>query len=308
VATLRRAPWIAMLVSLPAVAAAIVALVALDGGGPHQPARPREAGKRGRPDPGPRRVPVAAPGPAPLAARPEHEVEIPRRLTGRGPFMTVRGGVARLGHARRRKGRVALTFDDGPGPLTASFLHRLQRLDAKATFFVVGYAVNQRPQLLRHERELGMGIGNHSWSHPPMRRLRLRAQRFQIHANEDAIERVLGYRPLFFRPPDLSFNLVTAREIEAAGLVGALYTVDTRDWTRPGARTIVRRALRVRPGGVVALHDAGGDRRQTLAALGPIVRGLRKRHLKPVTLDDLYRRAPRSRRPAGYGPPAAAIR
>jgi hypothetical protein len=52
----------------------------------------------------------------------------------------------------------------------------------------------------------------------------------------------------------------------------------------------VRRALQVRAGGVVALHDGGGDRRETLAALGPIVRGLRKRHLEPVTLDELYRR------------------
>jgi peptidoglycan/xylan/chitin deacetylase (PgdA/CDA1 family) len=204
--------------------------------------------------------------------------------------MTVQGGVARLSPGRRRHGVVALTFDDGPGPLTPAFLQRLERLHAKATFFVIGYAVNARPDLLRRERDLGMGVGNHSWNHPPMRALRARDQRFQIRANEGAIQRVLGFRPLFFRPPYLSFNLVTASEIQAAGMVGALYTVDPRDWSRPSARTIVRRALQVRAGGVVALHDGGGDRRETLAALGPIVRGLRKRHLEPVTLDELYRR------------------
>jgi peptidoglycan/xylan/chitin deacetylase (PgdA/CDA1 family) len=122
-----------------------------------------------------------------------------------------------------------------------------------------------------------------------MRALPAKDQRFEINADEDAIQRAIGYRPLFFRPPYKSFNLVTAREIAAAGMVGALYTIDTRDWSRPGLKTIVRRALQVKPGGVIAMHDFGGDRRQTLAAIGPIVRGLRKRHLKPVTLDDLYR-------------------
>jgi peptidoglycan/xylan/chitin deacetylase (PgdA/CDA1 family) len=224
-------------------------------------------------------------------------VAVPRRLEGRGAFLTVSAGAAHLRPARRRHGVVALTFDDGPGPQTAALLHRLERLHAKASFFVVGYAVNARPKLLMRERRLGMTIGNHSWAHPPMRALGPRDQRFQIEADEAAIQRVVGYRPLFFRPPDLSFNLITAREIEAAGLVGALYTIDTRDWSLPGARTIVRRALQVRPGGVIAMHDAGGNRRQTLEALGPIVRGLRRRHLEPVTLDALYRKSPRRPEP-----------
>jgi peptidoglycan-N-acetylglucosamine deacetylase len=136
---------------------------------------------------------------------------------------------------------------------------------------------------------MGMGIGNHSLTHPAMRTLGGRSQRQEIVRAERVIRHVIGYRPLFFRPPDLSFNRLTAREITAAGMVGALYTVDTRDWARPGRRRITRSALRVKPGGVIAMHDAGGDRRQTLAALGPIVHRLRKRHLRPVTLDELYR-------------------
>jgi peptidoglycan/xylan/chitin deacetylase (PgdA/CDA1 family) len=277
-------------VALPAVAASIVALVGLIDGGPasgHHSNPGRAAARKAAA----RRRAAAAVPPA-LAAGPMRKVPVPDRLVGRGPFMTVSAGAARLRHAPRRKGVVALTFDDGPGPLTPAFLHRLERLRAKATFFVIGYAVEAHPDVLLHEHALGMGVGNHSWNHPAMRSLAARDQRFQIRANEDAIQRVLGYRPLFFRPPDLSFNLTTAREIEAAGMVGALYTADTRDWQRPGVKTIVRRALQVRPGGVIALHDAGGDRRQTLAALGPMVRRLRKRHLEPVTLDELYRRAP----------------
>jgi peptidoglycan/xylan/chitin deacetylase (PgdA/CDA1 family) len=214
---------------------------------------------------------------------------VPARFAGQGPFLTVRGRVARFEPAPGRRRAVALTFDDGPGPMTGAFLDRLERLHAKATFFVVGYAVNARPALLRRIGAAGMGIGNHSWSHPPLAALSARDQRFQITADQDAIKRVVGYRPLFFRPPYRSLNRVTAREIAAAGMVGALWTIDTRDWTRPGVRAIVRRALQVKPGGVIELHDFGGDRRQTLAALDQIVRGLRKRHLEPVTLDRLYR-------------------
>jgi len=281
-------------IALPGLAATVAAAIGLANGpsdGRH--AVPAHAQARAAV-----RAALRAGVPAPLAAGPPRELGVPKRLAGSGPFLTVRGRAARLSTAPRRRGVVALTFDDGPGPLTPAFLRRLERLHAKATFFVIGYAVNARPRILRRELRLGMGIGNHSWNHPPMRSLRAVDQRFQIAADEDAIERVVGYRPLFFRPPDLSFNLVTAREIAAAGMVGALYTVDTRDWSRPGVRGIVRRALQVRPGGVIAMHDAGGDRRETLAALGPIVRGLRKRHMEPVTLDELYR--PAGRR--GIGP------
>jgi peptidoglycan/xylan/chitin deacetylase (PgdA/CDA1 family) len=183
---------------------------------------------------------------------------------------------------------VALTFDDGPGPMTAAFLDKLAQLHVKATFFVVGYNVNRRPHVLRREAAMGMTIGNHSWAHPPMRALGAAGQRFQILADEDAIQNVVGHRPLFFRPPYLSFNLTTARQIALAGMVGVLWTVDTRDWTRPGKRAIVTRAMTVKPGGVIGMHDAGADRSETLAALGPIVRKLRERGLEPVTLDELY--------------------
>jgi peptidoglycan/xylan/chitin deacetylase (PgdA/CDA1 family) len=278
-----------MAIAAPGVAAAIVALVALVDGSPTGSHHGRPGGRGDEI----RTIPVPRAGPPPLVAAGRRAVPLPKRFVGgRGAaFLTVQGSAALLRPSPRRRGVVALTFDDGPGPLTGRFLDRLDRLHAKATFFVVGYAVSRRPRLLRRIHTAGMTIGNHSWTHPPMRALDAKAQRLQIDADEDAIQNVVGYRPLFFRPPYKSFNLTTAREIAAAGMVGALYTIDTRDWSRPGVRRIVRRALEVRPGGVIAMHDFGGDRRQTLAALGPIVRGLRRRHLEPVTLDDLYRPA-----------------
>ena len=194
--------WARLAIAAPGVAATVVAIVGLASGNSgrsdHAAVTRREVVRR-------LHVARHARGsPAPLAAGSPHRVALPHRLRGGGPFLTASGRLARLRPARRRRGVVALTYDDGPGPQTMEFLHRLERLHAKATFFVVGYAVNARPAVLRHEYALGMGIGNHSWSHPPMRALRPRDQRFQIVADERAIDRVVGFRPLFFRPPSLS--------------------------------------------------------------------------------------------------------
>ena len=286
---LERAPWSRIAIAAPGVTAAIVAVAGLLGGPPHRSGH----AERHAPPALPRAVrPVPSRGPPPLVASARHAVPMPTGQIGAaGAFLTVQGATARVVPSPRRHGVVGLTFDDGPGPLTDQFVRRLLKLHVRATFFVVGTQVVRRPAALRRTRAAGMAIGNHSWSHRPMRALTPRDQRNEIEYGEEAIQGVIGYRPLFFRPPYKSFNLTTARAIAAAGMVGGLYTVDPRDWQKPGVRRIVRRALAVRPGGVILLHDWGGDRRQTLAALPRIVRRLRSRHLEPVTLDDLYRPA-----------------
>jgi peptidoglycan-N-acetylglucosamine deacetylase len=223
-----------------------------------------------------------------VAAQPR-EVGTPHRVVGDGPFFTVAGGAVRRPQPRSRRGRVALTFDDGPGPQTGAILHQLVKLHAKATFFVVGYGIRARPDMVLQLHRAGMEVGNHSYSHLDMTRLRPAAQLHEVRADESELERVLGYRPLFFRPPGIDWNMETARAVAAEGMVGALLTIDTRDWQRPGTRAIVRRALRVRPGGVIAMHDAGGrNRTETLRAVGTIVRKLRRRGLEPVTLSEVY--------------------
>jgi peptidoglycan/xylan/chitin deacetylase (PgdA/CDA1 family) len=71
-------------------------------------------------------------------------------------------------------------------------------------------------------------------------------------------------------------------------MVGVLFSVDTGDWKRPGTEAIIRAALTAKAGDVIAFHDAGGDRSQTVDAIASIVVGLRKLGLEPVTLDRLY--------------------
>jgi peptidoglycan-N-acetylglucosamine deacetylase len=211
-----------------------------------------------------------------------------RRHDANGPFFGWRHAHVTRSDAPRTRD-VALTFDDGPGPLTTQLVAVLRRLHAHATFFVVGSMAAIRPWAVRAERRAGMEVENHTWSHPAMPRLSAHAQRVEIERANRIIRGLTGRRPRFFRPPGWRFDARTARIAASERLTGVLRTVDTRDWTLPGVRSIVRRALGVRPGGIVALHDAGGySRAQTLAAVPHIVRGLRRRHLRLVTIERLY--------------------
>ena len=211
-----------------------------------------------------------------------------RRPDSHGPFFGFGNGhMARVDAPRRRA--VAITFDDGPGPETPRILGELRALHARATFFVVGSMAAIRPDVVRAEQRAGMEIGNHTWTHPVMPQLTPSAQRIEIQRTNALLRQLTGRRPRFVRPPDGRVGEDTARVVEREQMIGVLRTTDTRDWTLPGTRTIVRRALSVSPGGIVALHDAGGyTRAQTAAAVSPIVRGLRRRHLRLVTISQLY--------------------
>ncbi|HET6174363.1 MAG TPA: polysaccharide deacetylase family protein [Gaiellales bacterium] len=233
-----------------------------------------------------------------VAARPElaasrlRAVTQPTAIHGDGPVFEVRGSIVRRLAPPDGKGRVALTFDDGPGPYTSQVLEELRSLHVRATFFVIGHNVQQSPGIVRALRAAGMVVGNHSWSHPQMTKLKLAAQRSQVIRTQDMLEATIGQRPRFFRPPMWAWNRTTARAVAEQGMIGVLFSVDTRDWSRPGVTAIVRQALTAHDGQIIALHDAGGDREQTVRALPLIVKGLRARGLEPVTLDQLFRKAP----------------
>ncbi len=191
--------------------------------------------------------------------------------------------------AARAEGAVALTFDDGPSPqYTPRILARLRRLHVRATFFVVGYLAAAYPQLVRGELRLGMTVGNHSYNHPevpPFDQLPPPLLRDEIALGGQILSK-LGVRPRLFRPPGGSVSPALVRAAAALGQRVVLWSVDPADWT-PGstANEIARRVLSsVRPGSIVILHDGGGDRSATLAALPAIVRGIRKRGLHLVLL------------------------
>ena len=223
-----------------------------------------------------------------LTARRPRSLPQPTAITGDGPLFELRGRTVERFAPPLRKGRVALTFDDGPGPFTLSILRELQSLHVRATFFVIGRNVKQSPGVVRALRAAGMVVGNHSWSHPKMTKYRLAVQLAQVRRTQDILAATIGQRPRFFRPPMWSWNRTTARAVAEQGMVGVLFSVDTRDWSLPGVTAIVRSALKARDGQIISLHDAGGAREETLQALPLIVKGLRAHGLEPVTLDDLY--------------------
>ena len=192
-------------------------------------------------------------------------------------------GAARVAKA------VALTFDDGPSPqYTPRILAALTRLRVRATFFVIGYLAEANPDLVRQELRLGMTIGNHSYNHPevpPFAQLPPQLLNDEIALGEQVLSR-LGAQPRLFRPPGGSSSPALVRAAAALGQRVVLWSVDPADWNSgSSAKKITKRVLSaVRPGSIVILHDGGGNRSATLAALPAIVRGIRKRGLHLVAL------------------------
>jgi peptidoglycan/xylan/chitin deacetylase (PgdA/CDA1 family) len=183
---------------------------------------------------------------------------------------------------------VALTFDDGPGPYTPQLVAELNRLRVHATFFVIGNQEQYFSAGTVAEVDSGDVIGDHTETHPMMASLSPHDQHEQLFEQMVQVEVLGAKRPRLFRPPYGSFDATTFRELHHLHLLMILWSVDTADYTKPGTKTIVERALAgAKPGAIILMHDAGGDRSETIAALPAIVEGLRKRGLRPVTVPQL---------------------
>jgi peptidoglycan/xylan/chitin deacetylase (PgdA/CDA1 family) len=179
---------------------------------------------------------------------------------------------------------IALTFDDGPDGNTDGFLAKLRELNVPATFFVVGEHVAASPAATRRIRDAGHAIGNHTWSHEQAPT----DPAWQVTQTDAAIQSALGFTPALFRPPFGNMTNGVATQAMQRGKGCFLWSVDPRDWAFPGTASIVETVVNgATPGGIVLLHDAGGDRSQTLAALPEIVTTLRARGFRFVTIPQL---------------------
>jgi peptidoglycan/xylan/chitin deacetylase (PgdA/CDA1 family) len=193
-------------------------------------------------------------------------------------------GAVRGGPARRE---VAFGFDDGPWTQTPDFVTMLERAGVRATFFMIGRQLTtaDRPLLLRELHD-GDVLGDHTWSHPDM--TRSSEVRSQLLRTLAAIRGLTGYTPCVFRPPYGAYNTSVLRSARSLGLATVLWNVDPADWSDPGSRAIVQRVIaQVRPGSIVISHDGGGARGQTLAAYPEIIRTLRSRGYRIVTILEL---------------------
>jgi peptidoglycan/xylan/chitin deacetylase (PgdA/CDA1 family) len=194
---------------------------------------------------------------------------------------------------------VAIGFDDGPAPDTPQFVTMLERLHASATFFMIGeqIAAGYRATLMRELRN-GDVLGDHTWTHPDLETAP--NVRWELAAPQKRIRSLTGYTPCVFRPPygDVDRSIVgVARSL---GMATILWDVDPTDWALPGTAKIISRVLaQVRPGSIIISHDGGGYRGETLAAYPTIIRTLRARGYRIVTIPQLLGFRPVYRECAG---------
>jgi peptidoglycan/xylan/chitin deacetylase (PgdA/CDA1 family) len=183
---------------------------------------------------------------------------------------------------------VALTFDDGPGPYTSQILRILVREHVPATFFEVGIEEQYFHAATSQIVARGYPIGDHTETHAPMSHLKRKAQQSELVHESAAIGNYGAPFPRLFRPPYGLWDSTTLSLLRKYKMLMVMWTVDTDDYEMPGAAAIVNRAVDgAQPGAIILLHDAGGNRTETAAALPLIIKALRKRGYKLVTIPRL---------------------
>jgi peptidoglycan/xylan/chitin deacetylase (PgdA/CDA1 family) len=215
------------------------------------------------------------------------------RVLAYTPFVRLGGG-----HSKD----IALTFDDGPGPYTPEVLSVLERFNVRATFFAIGKMERYFSASTSRQIHDGDVVGDHTQSHAHLALLSAHEQHEELFEQLLRIEFLGGDRPTLFRPPYGSYNATTISELHRLHLLMVLWSADTQDYLQPGVTTIVERALAgAQPGAIVLMHDGGGNRSQTVAALPTIITKLRARGYHLVTVPELLMHDPP---PAGQPLPA----
>jgi peptidoglycan-N-acetylglucosamine deacetylase len=174
---------------------------------------------------------------------------------------------------------VVLTFDDGPDPVyTPLILDVLAKYDAKATFFEVGRNVAKHPALTKRIHAAGHSVQNHTWTHADLRPLSAASFRQQLVSTDQVIRAQTGATPACVRPPYGGVSSTVTKRAKALGKGLVVWDIDSRDWTKPGPAAISKRVLAgVKNGSVILMHDGGGNRGQTVAALPTILKTLKAR-------------------------------
>ncbi|MFE3168196.1 bifunctional polysaccharide deacetylase/glycosyltransferase family 2 protein [Streptomyces sp. NPDC059224] len=216
---------------------------------------------------------------------------VPGQVAHGGPVIA---GAAGSPHTARPKTRtIALTFDDGPDPVwTPRILDVLRRNHVHATFFVVGTQVVAHPELVRRIVAEGHQIGIHTFTHPDLSRIAPWQRSLELRETQLAVAGAAGVTTALLRPPYSSENDAlddadwsVLKQADTAGYVTVLSTLDAEDWQRPGTAHVVANATpRGKAGQVVLMHDAGGDRSQTVAALNALIPRLKARGFRFSTV------------------------
>lgn len=222
---------------------------------------------------------------------------VPQSLLNGGPIVDARGAnnVHPVGY-RVPDHTVVLSFDDGPSPeWTPKILDLLAAHHIHASFFVTGSMTSRNPDLIRKIVAGGHEIGVHTFTHPDLALQSHARMAWELGQTQLALAGVAGVHSALFRPPysstasaldDASYPVI--RYAGAHGYLTAFIDSDTDDWQRPGVDKIVNAAMPSAPGAgeLVLLHDAGGDRSQTVTALGEIIEKLQSKGYRFATISE----------------------
>ncbi|HET6570420.1 MAG TPA: polysaccharide deacetylase family protein [Solirubrobacterales bacterium] len=207
------------------------------------------------------------------------------RLRPVRPVGCTGGGAGELRNGPRDRDVLALTFDDGPSDYTEAFLDVLRAKHAHGTFFEIGQEMPGREDAMRRILREGDEIGDHTVNHVEY------PGYFQIAGAAARIRSSTRFAPCLFRPPGGAVDSSVVATAGALGMRTILWDVDPADWSNPGSGAVYSRVVSAaRPGSIVLMHDGGGDRGGTLAALPRIIDTLRARGYRFATVSELLGR------------------
>lgn len=203
------------------------------------------------------------------------------------PRFTRAHGIVSVSHVATGNPVVAMTFDDGPHPRhTPALLDILRARDIRATFYVIGRLVQRYPDIARRMVAEGHELGNHTWTHPFLSRLGDAAVLRELDRTAEAIFAATGQVPVTLRPP---YGAITQRQSgmihDSRNLPTVMWSVDPRDWQRPGPSVVANRIVGgANNGAIILAHDIHGP---TVAAMPAALDGLSARGFRFVTMSSL---------------------
>ncbi|MFC9293800.1 bifunctional polysaccharide deacetylase/glycosyltransferase family 2 protein [Streptomyces sp. NPDC057011] len=222
---------------------------------------------------------------------------VPENLLKGGPVIDARGAKNEHPVSYRIPDRtVVLSFDDGPSPeWTPKILELLKARDIHASFFITGGMTARHPELIRQIVADGHELGVHTFTHPDLVYQSHARTSWELAQTQLALAGAAGVHSTLFRPPYSSnaaalddWTYPVIKYVGARGYVTAFIDKDTDDWKRPGVEEIVKAAMPSQPGAgeMILLHDAGGDRSQTLTALVQIIDKLQAQGYRFATISE----------------------
>jgi peptidoglycan/xylan/chitin deacetylase (PgdA/CDA1 family) len=190
--------------------------------------------------------------------------------------------------------QIALTYDDGPNdPHTMKLLDVLAKHGVRATFFMIGHYVQQRPDIARAVAQAGHVVGNHTFTHPLLIFKSAEQTRTELVKCRSALQDAIGEHSNLFRPPFGGRRPATLRVARSLGLETVMWNVTGYDWNAPPAAVIEKKVARqMRGGDVILLHDGGhlamgADRGQTVIATENLIRRYEDQGCEFVTVEEM---------------------